>query len=378
MHKDSVVVAVLPPGASAPTRVERHPHDLRKLERLFERLFAEVAREHPGLVLHACYEASGAGYVLQRAITRWGYHCDVIAPPLIPTKPGHRRKHDRYDAGQLARLYRSGELTVIHVPEAAEESLRDLVRCRTTFQRQLHRARQFVLKFLARRGVVYDVGVTHWTRQHQRWLEQLVPTGVLTGSDATVFTEYLGLVGYAEQRRDALDAELRSLVLPPAVARNVAVLESFRGVAHQAALVLATELVDWRRFESPRALSAFFGLVPREASSGTRERRGSITKAGNSHCRHVLVQAAWSYRHPPRVGEALKTRQQGQPPAVITTAWKAQHRLHKRYRHLLERRGKQVAIVAVARELVGFLWAALQHEHEHEPNTAPAPVGVAA
>ncbi|MHB1223499.1 MAG: IS110 family transposase, partial [Gemmatimonadaceae bacterium] len=149
MHKDSVVVAVLPPAADAPTRVERHPHDLRKLRRLFVRL----AAEHPGTELRACYEASGAGYVLQRAITAWGHHCDVVAPSLIPTRPGHQRKHDRYDASQLARLYRAGELTVIHIPAAEEEALRDLVRCRTTLQRQLHRARQHVIKFLTRRGV---------------------------------------------------------------------------------------------------------------------------------------------------------------------------------------------------------------------------------
>ena len=354
VHKETVVIAVLPAGAEKPTRVDRVPNDPKVLGRYFARLAEEGE-------IRACYEASGAGYVLQRAMQAWGHACEVIAPSLIPQQPGHRRKHDRYDARQLARYYRNGELTPVRIPTEAEERVRDLVRCRTTFQRELLRARHYMLKFLTRRGVRYTAGKCHWTRAHHRWLEQLSRTGLLLAEDAIVFAEYVALMRYAEQRRDALDDEIEQLALAPALAAAVGRLGCFRGINTAAAVTLATEIVDWRRFGKPTQLMAYLGLVPCEDSSDGTERRFSITKAGNSHCRHVLVQAAWAYRHAPAVGAALRRRHRGQPPAVITHAWKAQHRLHKLYQRLAYRKGSQVAVVAVARELVGFLWAAM-HE----------------
>jgi transposase len=355
VHKVSVTVAVLPESAAVPTQVDKLPNDLKALRRYFARL-AERG------VIRACYEASGAGYVLHRALTAWGYHCDVIAPSLIPQKPGHQRKHDRYDAKQLARLYRSGELTPIRIPTEAEERVRDLVRCRTTFQRQLLRARHFVLKFLTRRGLRYTTGKCHWTRAHHAWLAALARDGVLVAEDQVVFREYLALLHYVQQRRDALDEQIEQLAVAPALALSVGWLSCFRGLNTPAAVTLASEVVEWRRFNKPTQLMAYVGLVPREDSSADTERRGPITKAGNSHCRHVLVQAAWAYRHAPRVGQALARRQRGQPPAVITHAWKAQHRLHKLFHRLAARKGPHVAVVAVARELVGFLWAIMQDE----------------
>ena len=363
VHKESVTIAVLPAGAAAPTQVDKLPNDPKALRRHLGRL-AERGE------LRACYEASGAGYVLQRLLQAWGYACEVIAPSLIPQRPGHQRKHDRYDAAQLARLYRSGELTPVRIPTEAEERVRDLVRCRATFQRELLRARHYVLKFLTRRGVRYTASKCHWTRAHHAWLEALPRSGALLGEDVVIFTEYLALMRYARQRRDALDEQLDALVVTPALRTAVAWLGCFRGIDTGAALVLATELVDWRRFGKPTQLMAYLGLVSREASSGDHEHRGPITKAGNSHCRHVLVQAAWAYRHGPAVGAALARRQRGQPAAVITHAWKAQHRLHKLYQHLSYRKQPQVAVVAVARELVGFLWAVMQD--------CPVPEGAAA
>ncbi|MDQ8165734.1 MAG: IS110 family transposase [Gemmatimonadota bacterium] len=365
VHKDSVTIAVLPAGAVAPTRVERLPNDLAKLRRFCERLGAPGE----GTEVRACYEASGAGYVLHRAFTSWGIHCDVIAPSLIPTKPGHQRKHDAYDAAQLARLYRAGELTIIRIPSEAEERVRDVVRCRETFQREILKSRHYILKFLARRGFVYREG-TNWRQPHYAWLRRLShATSPLAPEDRQVFSEYLGLLEYKLSRRDELDRQIAALALTPALAAVVHRLQCFRGLQLHGAMVLATELVDWRRFESPRQLMAYLGLVPRERSSGDRERRGSLTKAGNSHCRHVLVQAAWAYRFQPKIGVALKARQQGQSPVVIAHAWKAQHRLHTFYRRLAMRTRPQIAVVAVARELVGFLWAVMQE--------APAPVAVA-
>ena len=363
VHKDSVTIAVLPADAKASTRIDKYPNDFAKLRRVLERHAKDGE-------IRACYEASGAGYVLQRAMQGWGYHCDIIAPSLIPTKPGVQRKHDKYDASQLARLYRAGELTVIRIPSEAEERVRDVVRCRETLQREVVKSRHYILKFLTRRGYIYRTGV-HWRPAHYTWLRQLTGvTSPLAPEDRIVFEEYFALLEYKLARRDALDHHIETLALTPAYATAVATLQCFRGFQVHSAMVLATELVDWRRFASPRQLMAYLGFVPREHSSGPRERRGSITKAGNAHCRHVLVQAAWAYRLHPKVGPALAVRQRGQSPTVTLHAWKAQQRLYTRYHRLSLRRGPQIAVVAVARELVGFLWAVMRELDTASPATA--------
>lgn len=350
VHKDSITIAVLPQAAKTPIRLDRLPNDLVKLKRWL----AHAARDGE---LRACYEASGAGYVLHRALREWGYACDVIAPSLIPKRPGVQRKHDKRDAADLARLFRAGELTSVHIPTEAEERIRDVVRCRETFQREILKSRHYILKFLARRGFVYREG-THWCSPHLRWLQHLTSDdSPLAPEDRLVYREYHALLTYKLQRRDELDETIEQLALTPALAPVVQRLQCFRGIALQSAMVLATEIVDWRRFEHPRQLASYLGLVPREHSSGEREWRGSITKAGNSHCRHVLIQAAWSYLHHPQVSAELKRRQQGQPPAVIAHAWKAQQRLHRRFETLRLRKQSTVAVVAIARELIGFLWA---------------------
>ena len=353
VHKEWIVIAVLRSDEATPSRVDKVANDPAKLRRYFARLGEQGT-------IRACYEASGAGYVLQRAMQAWGYHCDVIAPSLLPQRPGHQRKHDRYDAKQLAHFYRSGDLTPVRIPSVTEERVRDLVRCRATFQRELIRARHYILKFLTRRGLQYTAGKAHWTGPHHAWLDRLERGHVLADQDVIVFREYLALMRYARQRRDALDQEIGAVAVTPTLATAIGWLSCFRGIDRQAAMVLATEIVDWRRFAKPTQLMAYVGLVPRENSSGATEVRGSITKAGNANCRHVLIQAAWTYRHSPRVSSAIAQRQRGQPPSVITHAWKAQHRLHKLYNRLAYRKRPQVAVVAVARELVGFLWAVMR------------------
>lgn len=359
VHKDSIVSAVQEEDGPTPRQVDTLPYDLGRVKRYLDRL------ARAGAQVRCVYEASGAGFVLHRAIQSWGYHCDICAPSLTPRRPGHQRKHNRYDAKELARYYRSGDLILIAIPTEAEERTRDLVRCRTTMQRQLHRARQFVLKFCRRRGLPYAPGgrtgprkASHWTLAHRAWLEARCTDPTLDAADRAILGEYLALVQYTEQRRAALDAQLEAMVLSPALGAAVATLKAFRGIEFQAGLVLGSEVRDWRRFPKATQLMAYLGLVAREHSSET-EHRGAITKAGNSHCRHVLVQAAWAYRHPPRVGVALRARQAGVDARVVAIAWKAQHRLHKLYKHLAARRGRNIAVVAVARELVGFLWAAM-------------------
>jgi len=366
VHKDSVMMAVLPAAAAQPTAVDRLPNELAVLRRFFARLTRD------GSVVQACYEASGAGYVLQRALAEWGHACIVVAPSMTPQRPGHQRKHDRRDAIQLARLFRAGELDAIRIPSTADERVRDLVRCRQTLQQNVLRARHYVTKFLARRGFVFRQA-TCWHRAHFRWLHALVAgTGdrALAPEDAVVLGEYLALLEYTLSRRDALDEQIEAIALTPAYAAPVGRLKCYRAIDTLSAMVLLTELGDWRRFQSPAQLMAYWGLVPTEHSSGPRERRGSITKAGNSHCRHILVQAAWHYRHRPAISGALKQRQRGQPAPVIAHAWKAQHRLYTLYHRLAARRPHQIAVVATARELVGFLWATMRDVTEHSTAAA--------
>lgn len=351
VHKESVMIAVLPQGVSE-ARVERVMNDPRKLRRVFDRLGREGE-------IRACYEASGAGYVLHRWLREWGLHCDIAAPSLTPIRRGQRRKHDKRDAIELARLHRAGELVLIRIPSEAEERVRDLVRCRETLQRESTKSRHYILKFLQRRGLIYREG-HHWTQKHFRWLRALLSRGILTDEDAVVFGEYLALLEYKLARRDELDRQIEELSVRPAYREAVGRLRCLRGLDTHSAMVLVSEIGDFRRFESPRELMAYVGLVPSEHSSGERERRGSITKAGNSHCRHVLVQAAWKYQHRPAVGDVLRRRQVGQPPGVVAHAWKAQHRLYKLFHRVAFRRPRQVAAVAVARELVGFAWAVLK------------------
>lgn len=362
VHQDSITLAVLPAAASAPARVDRLPHHLERLRQYLSRVAGA------GLI-QAVYEAGSGGYVLQRVLEGWGYACTIIAPSLIPTKPGVRRKYDKYDAVQLARLFRAGELTPVRIPSVAEERIRDLVRCRETLSRELLQSRHYLLKFLSRRGLVYRAGKA-WSSRHRAWLQTLAGAdSPLVGEDRLVFAEYVALFEYKRGRREALDREIAAQAARPTLAPAVQRLQCFRGIQVHAAMVLATELGDWRRFASPTQLMAYLGVVPSEHSSGERRRPGSITKAGNSHCRHVLIQAAWSYRHRPRVAAALQARQRGQPAGVIAHAWKAQHRLHRLYQHLAYRKQPRVAVVAVARELVGFLWAVM---HDVDPPSVAA------
>jgi transposase len=297
-----------------------------------------------------------SGYDLYRQLTALGVPCDVIAPALTPRRPGQRIKTDRRDAAKLVRLYRAGELTRIHVPHEAEEAVRDLLRCRDDVREDVVRWRHRLVKFLFRHGRVYRLG-THWRQPHWTWLraQRFELPELQRTFDATLFA-----VEQAQARLAELDQEVQAIAERAPYREPVGWLRCFRGIDTLGAMILLAEIVDFQRFHTPRELMAYLGLVPREYSSGETERRGAITKAGNTHVRRILVEAAWHYRHGPRLGRTIAVRTQGQPPDVVGHAWKAQQRLHRRYRRLVGH-GKRapVAIVAVARELVGFLWAAM-------------------
>lgn len=350
--KRKLVVGILRPGDQDP-ELREMPNEPRQVRRLFERL----TREGP---VEACYEAGVSGYDLYRQITGLGVPCQVIAPALTPRRPGQRIKTDTRDARKLVRLFRAGELTAIHVPGEAEEGVRDFLRCREDVRRDVLRWRHRVVKFLDRHGRRYLAG-RNWTRRHWTWLrsQRFELPALQRTLEASLFTLEQALAHLAE-----LDREIEVLAQTDPYREPVGWLRCFRGVDTLSAMILLAEIGDFRRFQRPRELMAYLGLVPSEYSSGDRERRGALTKAGNTHARRVLVEAAWHYRHRPVLGHALRRRSQGQPAACLSQAWRAQQRLHRRYRHLVGH-GKRppVAVAAVARELVGFIWAAMTQPH---------------
>jgi transposase len=352
VHKATIVVAMLLPGQREPIewRIAHEPAAVRRLVKKLE-------REGNGVV-RCCYEAGPCGYALQRQLQKFGIDCQVIAPSLIPIKPGSLIKTDRRDARKLAELLRAGVLTEVHPPTEDEEAVRDLVRCRDDAQRDLTRARNRLAKFLLRRGLVCR-GATHLgSQRYGSWLAEL---RFERTADRWVFEDYQLAVDQQLSRRECLDARLLEFAQQEPYRTPVAVLRCFRGIDTTTALALVAELHDPRRFPSARHLMGYLGLVPSEASSGTRRRQGSITRTGNRLLRRLLIEAAWHYRHKPQVGVKLRARRIGQPGAVLALADRAQRQLCRRFRHLAAR-GKHPGkiSVAVARELSGYLWLVLQ------------------
>ena len=300
------------------------------------------------------YEAGPCGYGLSRYLTKKGDDCWVVAPALIPQKPGDRVKTDRRDAVQLARLARSGDLTAVYVPKGEDEAIRDLTRAREDTISDLKDAKYRLQAFLLRHDIRYT-GRATWGPAHLRWLSEVVCP---TPAQQIVFQEYVRAVSEHSDRLQRLDQELREHVTAWRLSPVVEALQALRGVQFIAAVTLVAEMGDLTRFASPRELMKFMGLIPSEYSSGEQRRQGSITKAGNTHARRVLVEGAWAYRYPAKVSRHLQLRLENQPKVIQDISWKAQVRLCKRYRRLISR-GKHanVVTVAIARELSGFLWA---------------------
>jgi transposase len=348
-HAATTVAAVLLAADRMPA-LHALPSDIPRILRFV----AKVQRQGP---LVCCYEAGPCGFELQRALTAQRIACDVIAPALIPRRAGDRIKTDRRDAGQLAILYRAGALTAIHIPSEHEEAARDLLRCREDICVDLLRARHRLSKFLLRHGRRFTATKKAWSKRHDLWLR--AQTWSLPALDQT-HRAYLRAIDETRARLRTVEDDLRALLALEPLQNRVQRLRTFRGIDDLTALTIAAELGDARRFATAPALMAFVGLVPSEHSSGTKRAQGSITKTGNAHVRRVLVESAWHYRHHPFVSATLRARQRGAPADVIACAWTAQHRLYRRY-HRLAARGKpkQHIVTAVARELTGFVWAAL-------------------
>jgi len=348
VSKEKIAVGIADSGRQ-PARywgvIENSPEALRKL----------MGRLGDSGELLVCYEAGPTGYVIRRQLERMGVNCVVVAPGLIPTAPGDQVKTDRRDALRLAQLLRAGELTPVWVPAEDDEALRDLVRAREDAKEDQLRARHRLSKFLLRHGCVPPAGIRNWSSGFRAWLDKL---RFERGAADAVFREYLHALDEIVGRIRRLDAVIHEQAEASTRAPVIKALQALRGVAEVTAVTLVAEVGEFSRFQSPRQLMAYAGLVPREYSSGSRRWPGGITKTGNAHLRRVVVEAAWSYRYPPAVKGAIRRRVEGQDPSVQAVAWKAQERLHRKLRRLVARgKRRSIAVTAVGRELLGFAWA---------------------
>lgn len=348
VHAETIAVAVAERGEVRSLGViPNRPETVRKL----------IRKLGPAKDLKACYEAGPCGYVLYWQLAELGVACDVVAPSLIPTKTGDRVKTDRRDAEKLARCHRNGDLTAVWVPDAEHEALRDLVRARLVAKEDQRRARHRLRTLLLRHGVLKPEGMTSWKRFHRIWLNQL---RFEQRALQLTFEDYLAEVDHAAERVERLEKAIDGAVeaVPEKLRDVIRALQCLRGVARVTAAIIAVEAGDLSRFESAPALMSYAGAVPSEHSSGGRTSRGCITKTGNGHLRRAIVEAAWAYRYRPAIGPELRKRQQCLSAAVREISWKAQHRLHSRYLKLvLHGKHRNVAVMAVARELLGFIWA---------------------
>lgn len=349
VHQDSISVALLRPGAQLPDedQIANSPEAVRKL----------VRRWKDPQAVRVCYEAGPTGYGLQRTFAALGVDCSVIAPGLIPVRAGVRVKTDRRDARKLAGLFRAGELTAIRIPPPEDEAVRDLVRAREDLSEDILRARHRLSKFLLRHDRVYRETKSRWTERHLAWVrrQQFDVPGL-----EELVGHHLAIVETRLRQRDLLDGAIERIATAEPYAQSVLRLCCLRGVKSLTALTLLVEVGDFRRFPTAAAFMAFTGLVPSESSSGARHRRGSITKTGNAHLRRVLVESAWAYRRKPALGSAWSKRFADQSPELVGYAIAAQQRLSARYWRMTQR-GKlsNVATVAVARELAGFVWGVM-------------------
>lgn len=351
VHKATISVAVAG-GYGEPEDHGTIANDPGAVRKLLTRLGGGGGR------LAVAYEAGPTGYALHRQVRAMGIDCIVVAPSLIPVRPGERVKTDKRDAAKLARLLRSGDLVAVWVPDEAGEALRDLVRARDDAKADQLRARHRLSKFLLRRGVQPPAGVRAWSRAHEAWLGRLAFDQT---ADQVVFEDYRAVARAAAERVKRLEGALMRTASEGPQAEMVTALQAIRGIGFLSAVTIAAEAGDLRRFPTARQFMAYVGLVPSEWSSGPSRHRGRITKTGNRLIRHVLGQAAHNARYRPNVSSGLRARQRLAPPEVAALDRKAQARLHHRYCVLVGRIGKNKTVIAVARELAGFVWAAGQH-----------------
>jgi len=354
VHKDSITIAIAEPDLKGEIRLfGTITNDLQALEKALNR----IRKAHPGAILEIAYEAGPCGFGIARRLKQLKVSCLVAAPSLIPKQPGAPFKTDKRDARGLARLLRAGELTAVYIPESTDEAIRDLCRARTDAVDDLRRCRHRLKGFLLRHGFRYQ-GKANWSQPHMRYLRELVlPHPAMK----TILEEYLQGIDAAHARVQRIEASMLNLLETWRLKPAVEALMAFRGFQLVAAMITVSELGDIHRFKHPRQLMTYLGLVPTESSSGPHQRLGGISRCGNSHQRWLLTECAEHYALPPKISKELSRRQEGQPETIRALSWKAQNRLHTRFIRLLARRlQRNKAKIAVARELCGFVWAALR------------------
>lgn len=352
VHKDSIKIAVARQGREPAETWKTIAYDGVRLRKALKMLVKDVAQ------LRVCYEAGPTGFGLCRRLREAGIDCMVVAPSLVPGKPGDRVKTDRRDARKLAHFLRSGDLTPVYVPDEAVEAIRDLERARHDAKCVERAARHQLSKFLLRHDRHWE-GTT-WTLKHGDWIRT---QKFAYPAQQRVLEDYLKAVEDAAERVSRLSEALGELVEETVLAPLVKALQAFRGISVVSAVTIAAEVGDLRRFATAGQLMSYVGLIPSENSTGTRRRQGPITRCGNGHLRRILVEAAWHYRHAPVMSKELRRRNQPVATPVQRIAWEAQKRLHKRFYHLVYAgKSTQKAVIAVARELAGFIWAVGQEE----------------
>ena len=355
VHQASISIAIAFPGTDAPIYYGKCSSDINVFLKSLRKLMKKYQLEKSDL--HLCYEAGPCGFVLARHLIRLAFHIWVVAPSLIPTQSGNKFKTDKRDSKKLAHHLRAGDLTPIHIPDVNDEVIRDLCRARTDAVDDYRRSRQRLLSFLVRNGHRY-AGKSNWTDAHMRYLRELV---LQDPCQKMVLEEYLQAIDTSSQRvQDLIDR--MSTVLESWERRSfVEALQGFRGFKIVASMIITSELGDLTRFDHPRKLMAYLGLVPGEYSSGQKRRQGGITKCGNSHARWILVEVAESYKYNPKISKELSRRQEGLGKTVRELSWRAQKRLNRRYVRLLMRGlHKNKIKVAIARELSAFIWELAQ------------------
>ncbi|OLQ89723.1 IS110 family transposase [Vibrio ponticus] len=350
-HKSFIQVAVLQGHRGAqPQQLGRIKSNKSALVKLAQQLQSK----YPKATFHFVYEAGPCGYWTYRLLTSLGHCCFVVAPSLIPKKPGDRVKTDKRDAAKLAKLFKAEELTPIYVPEAEDEAIRDLSRARETAMKDLKDAKFQLKGFLLRNNVQATVN-DNWSKKHLRWLTDLI---LPHHSQQIVLQEMIITISERMQRLQRLDNELLHQVKNWRYYPVVKAVQAMRGVRLLVALGTIAELGDLRRFDHPRKLMAYLGLVPTESSSGGKTRRGSLTKCGNSRARRLLVEGAHTYKHKANISVELQLRQEGLPKEIVDIAWQAQQRLCRRYQRLLQKgKHRNVVVVAIAREMIAYIWA---------------------
>ena len=366
VHKDSITIAIADEQTKGELRLfGTITNSLHALEKTLTR----IRKAHPGAHLEVAYEAGPCGFVIARRLQQLHVPCLVAAPSLIPKQPGSPFKTDQRDARTLARLLRAGELTGVYVPEPTDEAIRDLCRARTDAVDDLRRCRHRLKGFLLRHGYRY-YGKANWSQPHMRYLRELVlPHPAMK----TILEEYLQGIDAAHARVERIEASMLQLLETWRLKPAVQALMAFRGFQLVAAMVTVSELGNIHRFEHPRQLMTYLGLVPTESSSGPHQRLGGISRCGNAHQRWILTECAEHYFLPPKISKELSRRQEGQPRAVRDLSWKAQNRLHLRFLRLLGRRlQRNKAKVAIARELCGFIWALLRTQTCYQQSTGGA------